>query len=221
MYYNFVRRDPLLNAYRIHLQLHQSTTIQTSKALCWYKENRYQFSTLVLEFLENHIPIIDYLKNQLANGQLSKLQIMHWLALELATTHNQGFFHQDIKPSNLFVNQSSALVWIDLDQAIYQRQLSIEQRVNNLYYTIRYFIFPLDWEYALPFVESYCAYCRAKVPDATKLFEKILTLYRRQTIVETKRQTTRFADGFLDKEDFSIEDTNRNGHLSHAKPTIV
>lgn len=204
LYYKFLRRDPLLNAYLTQQQLLLETTIQTARAHCWHKESGYAFSFLVLDYLENHIPVVDHLRNCCSDNRATKLQLIHWLAVETANMHNQGFFHRDIKPSNLFVNSSGSLVWIDLDRAMYRRELSMNQRVNNLYYMIRYFVFSLDWNYALPFVHSYCAHTNGEISTPETLFAKALKLHCRQTRVETKRQTRRFADGFLDKEDFSI-----------------
>lgn len=200
LYYSYFRRDPLLNAYLTQQQLSKGTTINSAKTHCWYKETGFPYSFVVSDYLQNHFTIVEHLKR---NYQ-AKAKLIHWLAKEIAEMHNQGFFHPDIKPSNIFVNASGSLVWIDLDRAMCRQALPINQRINNLYYIIRYFVFALDWNYALPFLQSYCAHSNAKINCAEILFSEVLKLHFNQTRVETKRQARRFADGYLDKEDFCI-----------------
>jgi tRNA A-37 threonylcarbamoyl transferase component Bud32 len=178
-HYRHLRKNPLINSYELHEQLLNSGVTVPKVYACGYanSNNLMAFSFLVMEDLR-HFPNIDQYLNSALQADSRKNIVAKYIGNKLATAHNIGFFHGDIKPYHVYVDSGDRWMWIDLDDSQIVNPISRKLRIKNLYQTYRYLLKPIAENEVDGFLEAYIESCNPKFSeDIDSIKQEMLAHY--------------------------------------------
>ncbi|MBT6435765.1 MAG: hypothetical protein HOK28_21920 [Deltaproteobacteria bacterium] len=125
----------------------------------WYGPSLIRCCQIQTAFEPGNLILDDYLSLAMKKNGLSAMEP---LGRALAHSHNQGFFHGDLKGFHAFAHPGAepgeyTLRWLDLARVGFR--LSRRQRIINLYQMLR-FVVPERGDARDSFMRSYCAAAR-------------------------------------------------------------
>ncbi len=162
----------------------------------------YRFSFMTMDEIDGLDTLVEHLKSEHLKSGLevteSGEKILRCLAEGLASAHNAGFFHGDIKPYHLYVGSGLGKthelspsikdwVWIDLDDCLLSSSLTRRQRVINLYQIWRYFLVPLGEKDMDEFISIYLKRSKEFTIEKGKLKQLVLRHYERRLRRDKRR----------------------------------
>ena len=196
MYYRYVYSDPLARSYRRYKEL-ENGPVRTVKSLSrGYVSRRglFLYSFFAMESLRGVINIIDYLDRFLKRNNHSdraRELLTVYLASRLAKVHNSGFYHDDIKPDHLYVDdgpesiwldpdETQDWVWIDLERVSLTDRIAPRQRLRNLFQFWRDFVRPLGEQAIHVFLRQYRSEVEEEIPSEDVLRRQIEKMASRE-----------------------------------------
>ena len=188
LYYSYLPVNPIHNAYQIHQKL-SDTGVRTLKSsaygyLAGAGSNHFWF--IALERLASVISYEEYAKKYIANNSQSNTRrnsaqknLITYVAQRLSDAHNEGFYHEDLKPYHIFIDKASDAIyqdptltskwlWIDLDDSEVssgsKSEIPYRRRIINLYQSWRYLLLPYGIDRPDGFVSAYLSSCPSQLP---------------------------------------------------------
>ena len=184
-YYQLCLREPYQHTFALHKRVKESP-IRTVEAHCrgQVRDNGLlSYSFIAMEPLGEAVSTEEYIERFLSRNTTennAKTHVVRWMAKRLAAMHDSGFFHDDIKPYHIFVDNkpdsiwvnpedTSDWIWIDLDGSLFSKELSLQQRVVNLSQFSRYFLDPMGVDCLDEFLSTYSELTNGRLPELSTL----------------------------------------------------
>ena len=145
-------------------------------------------SAQVMELLSDLTSLGSYLSTRLKQaGQDStaRRDVIDWLAKQLSSLHQAGFYHPDIKPYHVFVVERSdteRLLLIDMDRARLTKALDIDQRAVNLYQLYRYALYDCSESERFHLMEAYADHHESLGLDPEDLYRRVQRIFKRRSV---------------------------------------
>jgi tRNA A-37 threonylcarbamoyl transferase component Bud32 len=182
IHYRYLTTNPLIRGYKLHQQLLEAGVTVPKVFACGYvcSNKTPLYSFLVMEDLR-HFPNINEYLNSALQADSRKNIVAKYIGNKLASAHNLGFFHGDIKPYHVYVDSGDRWLWIDLDDSKILNPLPHKERVTNLYQTYRYLLKPFAENEIDDFLEAYLESVEPKMNgDKEQIKQEILVHYQKR-----------------------------------------